>query len=567
MDTRRTFLWMIFAMSLLMLWDGWSRHNGHAGMFGMPVSQQAVRPQADAVPANAGIPTTAPGAGTPVPSTGVVPSAAPAATASPAAPHEKVSVTTDLMAADIDTEGAQVVRLELLKHRDQQHPDRNMLLLEDEPGVRTYIAQTGLAGAPGSNLPNHRTPFVALPGARTLAEGATTLDVAFEAESGGVKLRKIYTFKRGSYDIGVRHEIVNNGAAAIAPRLYLQITRDGTAPAGESRFMTTYTGPVVYSDAAKYKKVAFSDIDKDKVNYEKHAKDGWIAMIQLYFVTAWVPTQNVEREVQTVKVDNNLYAIRALQALPSIEPGTSATVNSDLFVGPQDQKTLEAIAPGLDLVVDYGWLTFIAKPLFWLLQFLHGLVGNWGWAVIALTVVIKAAFYPLSAASYKSMAKMKAVAPRLKKLQEQYADDKQKLNAAMMELYRTEKINPVGGCLPMLIQMPVFIALYWTVLAAVEMRGAPWLGWITDLTAQDPYYILPVIMIGTMFVQQRLNPTPPDPIQAKVFMVMPLVFGGMMIFFPSALVLYWIVNNILSIAQQWQITRMIEGKPLFGRAA
>jgi YidC/Oxa1 family membrane protein insertase len=290
-------------------------------------------------------------------------------------------------------------------------------------------------------------------------------------------------------------------------------------------------------------------------------------MIQHYFVTAWVPKQGTDREIQTRKVDTNLYAINSIQKIGMLAPGASVTVESQLFSGPQDQKVLAALALGLDLVVDYGWLTMLAKPLFWLLQLFHGWTDNWGWAIILLTVLVKAVFYPLSAASYKSMAKMRAVTPRMMKIRDQYKDDRQKMNMAMMELYKTEKINPLGGCLPMLVQIPVFIALYWTLLAAVEMRGAPWLGWIQDLTTPDPWYILPVIMIATMWVQYKLNPTPPDPIQAKVFAVMPFIFGGMMIFFPSGLVLYWVVNNILSIAQQWQITRMIEGKPLFGRAS
>jgi YidC/Oxa1 family membrane protein insertase len=419
-------------------------------------------------------------------------------------------------------------------------------------------------GAEG--LPNHNTPYQLVSNLKALPEGQNSFDLVLEAVSGNVKVQKIYTFYRGRYDIGVKHVISNQGTTALEPRLYLQLVRDGNAPKGESKFYSTFTGPAVYTEVEKFRKVSFSDIEKDQAEHVKTTNNGWIAMIQHYFVTAWVPKQGTDREIQTRKVDTNLYAINSLQKIGTLAPGASVMVESQFFSGPQDQKVLAALAPGLDLVVDYGWLTMLAKPLFWLLQLFHGWTDNWGWAIILLTVLVKAVFYPLSAASYKSMAKMRAVTPRMMKIRDQYKDDRQKMNVAMMELYKTEKINPLGGCLPMLVQIPVFIALYWTLLAAVEMRGAPWLGWIQDLTTPDPWYILPIIMIATMWVQYKLNPTPPDPVQAKVFAVMPFIFGGMMIFFPSGLVLYWVVNNILSIAQQWQITRMIEGKPLFGRA-
>jgi YidC/Oxa1 family membrane protein insertase len=280
-------------------------------------------------------------------------------------------------------------------------------------------------------------------------------------------------------------------------------------------------------------------------------------MIQHYFVTAWVPAKG-ERQFYARAVDKNLYSIGTLLPLGAIAPGASASGQATLYIGPQDQNVLAKIAPGLDLVVDYGWLTFLAKPIYWLLEFLHRIVGNWGWAIVLLTVLIKAAFYPLSAASYKSMAKMKEVTPRLTKLREQYGADKQKLNTAMMELYRSEKINPLGGCLPILVQIPVFISLYWVLLASVEMRNAPWTLWVKDLATPDAWFILPALMMATMWIQYKLNPTPPDPVQAKVMMFMPLIFGVMFFFFPAGLVLYWLTNNILSIAQQWYVTKQIE---------
>lgn len=563
MDTRRTILWIIFSFSLILLWDAWLKHTGKPPMFfGAPATQTAPAP-APVTPPQAAAAGDVPQASA-LPAAAAPAGATPAAVPGAAAPAgQRVKIATDLVAAEIDTAGAELARLELLLHRDQQDKTRNVVLLDNTPGSRIYLAQTGLIGG---DFPTHKTVFTRVPGPDTLAEGQSTLEVAFEATQGGVTLRKTYVFKRGSYLIDVRHDVTNAGAAPMTPALYQQITRDGNAPAGESRFMVTYTGPAFYADSTKYRKVAFSDIEKNKAEFAKTASDGWVAIIQHYFVTAWVPKAGVERENYARKVGDNLYAVGAIQPLGALAAGATTTAASQLYVGPQDQKVLETIAPGLDLVVDYGWLTMIAKPLFWLLQLFHSWTGNWGWAIILLTVAVKGAFYPLSAASYKSMAKMRAVGPRLKKIQEQYKEDRQKMNMALMELYKTEKINPLGGCLPILIQMPVFIALYWTLLAAVEMRGAPWLGWISDLTAMDPFFILPVIMIATMWVQYKLNPTPPDPVQAKVFAVMPFIFGGMMAFFPSGLVLYWVVNNLLSIAQQWQITRMIEGKPLFGRA-
>jgi YidC/Oxa1 family membrane protein insertase len=280
-------------------------------------------------------------------------------------------------------------------------------------------------------------------------------------------------------------------------------------------------------------------------------------VIQHYFVSAWLPTDKVQREYFANRIDNNLYAIGALQPLGDIAPKATASAQSRLLIGPQDQRMLETVAVGLDLTVDYGWLTPVAKPIFWLLEMCHRVVGNWGWAIVLLTIIIKTLFFPLQAASYRSMARMKAVTPRMMQLRERYGSDRVKLNQAMMELYQQEKINPLGGCLPIVVQIPVFIALYWVLLASVEMRNAPWIGWIHDLALPDPYYILPLIMAATMFIQVKLNPTPPDPVQAKVMMFMPLIFSVMFFFFPAGLVLYWLVNNCYSITQQWYITKMM----------
>jgi YidC/Oxa1 family membrane protein insertase len=441
-------------------------------------------------------------------------------------------------------------------------PNANVVLLEWNRN-RVYLARTGLTDPGGARFPNHLTAYTPLPGPRELAPGQDRLEVGFEASAGGVKVVKTYVFKRGQYDIEVRHDVQNLGDAAVTPSVYLQLVRDGNKPEGESALYYTFTGPAVYSEAQKFQKINFSDIEKKKLSHVNEAKDGWIAMIQHYFVSAWVPEQGRYREVRTAQDAPNLYSVSTVMPMEAIAPGGAGASRATLWIGPQDQERLAAVAPGLDLVVDYGWLTFLSKPLFWLLQFLHNLVGNWGWAIVLLTVLVKAAFYPLSAASYKSMAKMKEVTPRLMALREKYGDDKQKLNMAMMELYKNEKINPLGGCLPILVQIPVFIALYWVLLASVEMRNQPWVLWVTDLATPDPWFILPVLMMASMWFQYKLNPTPPDPVQAKVMAAMPFIFGIMFFLFPAGLVLYWLVNNCISIAQQWYVTEQIKkAKPV-----
>ncbi|WP_191578394.1 MULTISPECIES: membrane protein insertase YidC [Achromobacter] len=551
MDIRRTVLWMIFSFSLLLLWNNWQIHNGKPSLFGAPPAASTSETPAAANNATPSVPSapaataapasTVPGAATPVPTR-----------------SEEVVITTDVLRLTFDTMGAQLVRAELLKYPATGQADKPTVLLDRSAGLN-YVVQTGVVGAPsGQSFPTHQTPFRLVSQERELT--GDNLVVTFEGESGGVKVTKTFTLHRGRYDIDVRHDLANVGTAPVTPSLYLQIERDGNDPADTSSFYHTFTGFAVYSDQDKFQKSTFSDIQKKKASYIKQADNGWIAVVQHYFATAWVPPQGKPRTNELLEVQPNLYAGRSIEAVGDIAPGAAARVDSHLWVGPQDQKAMAALAPGLELVVDYGWLTIIAKPLFTLMTWLHSILGNWGWTIVALTVLIKAVFYPLAAASYRSMARMKQVAPRLQALKEKYGDDKQKLNAAMMEMYRTEKINPLGGCLPMLVQIPVFISLYWVLLASVEMRGAPWILWVHDLSVRDPFFILPAIMMATMFLQIKLNPTPPDPIQAKVMMIMPLVFGGMMFFFPAGLVLYWCVNNILSIAQQWSITRAIQKK-------
>jgi len=574
-DFQRTVLWVFFGMSLFLLWDRWLVYTGKPSMFGTASAPPVTAPAPSAAaPPSAPVATGAPPSAIPAPS--VAPAAAPSAVPSSPVPtvakQPPVIIETDLIRATIDPDGAVLKRVELLKEKvapdwtasgllglvtgKKEDTDRGVVLLDVNP-TRVYVAQTGVVGADPA-YPNHRSPFTVVDGPRKLEAGKDSLDLTLVSESGGVRLAKTYTFHRGRYDATVKHEVTNLGATPITPSLYMQILRDGNKPEGESALYYTYTGPALFTGQDKFKKIEFSAIEKNKPELPQPSKDGWVGMIQHYFVTAWVPKEGEQREFYARTVDKNLYSIGMMQPLPGIAPQSSATSTAQLYVGPQDQHALAQLAPGLDLVVDYGWLTFLAKPIFWLLEFLHRIVGNWGWAIVLLTVIIKAAFYPLSAASYKSMARMKEVTPRMMKLREQYGSDKAKLNAAMMELYKNEKINPLGGCLPILVQIPVFISLYWVLLASVEMRNAPWMLWVQDLATPDAWFILPVLMMATMWIQYKLNPTPPDPVQAKVMMFMPLIFGVMFFFFPAGLVLYWLTNNILSIAQQWYVTKQIE---------
>jgi len=553
-DIRRTILWVVFGFSLVLLWDQWQVHNGRPATF----FPQPPKPAATA-PAN-------PGSGTstvPAPSAtaaaqpGAVPGGSAAAPAAPAAPRERITVTTDLLRVTFDSEGGSVVRTELLKVSADSAADKkttNFVLLNDTP-QDTYVAQSGLIGG---DFPNHKT-VMTFSGERELKPGADVLNVRFESpEKNGVKLVKTYILKRGAYTFDVKHEVVNTGTAPVAPQLYVQLVRGATTSGGS--FLTnptgTFTGPAVYTDEQKYQKVEFADIDKNKAEFQKQADDGWVAMVQHYFASAWILPEGVQRENFVRKVDT-LYAVGMIAPLPAVAPGAAQAVQATLFTGPQEEKMLERVAPGLDLVKDYGMFTIIAKPLYWLLDKLHSLIGNWGWSIMALVLVIKIAFYWLQAKGYESMAKMKAVNPRVMQIRERYKDNPQQMQQEMMRIYREEKVNPFGGCLPILVQIPVFIALYWVLLSSVEMRNAPWIGWIRDLAAPDPYFILPVVMTLTTLLQTALNPVPPDPMQAKMMWFMPLAFSVMFFFFPAGLVLYWITNNVLSIAQQWLInTRM-----------
>ncbi|MFZ6818673.1 membrane protein insertase YidC [Undibacterium sp. Ji22W] len=581
MDIKRTVLWVIFSMSLLLLWDNWMRHNGKQSMFfpsttAQQTNKNASTSAATTLPAATNASATANGAGS-------APSVGADAAVAPVIKSEIITITTDLLKVDIDTIGGEIKRLELLKYADSHEGKKNVVLFDshgdmtrtEETGffglfkgtkevpvpARTYAAQTGLLGG---NFPNHKSGFIALPGPRSL-DGANELNLVLESEQAGVKLTKTLTFKKGSYVIDVKHTVANSSAAAITPSLYLQLIHDGTKPTSGGMFsgQTEFYAPAVYTEAKHFQKLSFEDIEKRhgkadaKPDHETKADNGWVSMIQHFFVSAFIPEDKVQREIRTERVRDNIYSISSVIPMGTVAPGASVSSNARLYSGPQESAILETVAPGMELVKDYWYFAMIAKPMFWIMELIHKVLGNWGWTIVVFTIAIKLALFPLSAAGYRSMAKMKVVTPKMTALKEKFKNEPQKLNMAMMELYKTEKINPLGGCLPILIQMPVFLSLYWVLQASVEMRGAPWMGWIMDLSKPDPYLVLPILYAISMYITTKLSPAPADPVQAKMMLFMPLLFSFMFLFFPSGLVLYWVVNNVLSIGQQWVINNKI----------
>jgi YidC/Oxa1 family membrane protein insertase len=583
-DMRRTLLWVVFSMSLFLIYDAWQKHNGHPSFFS-PVPAKVAAPAASAA---GGLPT--PTAANQA--TGATPAApgAPAGAAPTVA--ERTTITTDVVKATLSGAGGTLTRVELLKYPDHVLKEwydpllelfgkkaaaaapKDVVLLDESP-ERLYVAESGLIpAAGGSGLPNHHTVMTLVPGERTLAAGQNTLQVKFESPVvGGVKLVKTYTFKRGDYVIDVKNEVVNESGAAVSPRLYLQLVRDGVPPPGESSVYSTFTGPAV-DDGNKFQKVDFKSIEKrtpaDKPDHTTESDSGWVAMVQHYFTSAWLIDKadgsKQPREYFTGKTDMTnpstgqsarVYSVGMFVPLGEIAPGATKAFDAKLFVGPQEEEKLAKLAPRLELVKDYGIFKILAEPLFWLLTQLHKVIGNWGWSIVGLVVLLKIAFYWLNAKAYGSMAKMKAINPKITAMRERLKDKPQEMQQEMMRIYREEKINPLGGCLPIFVQMPFFISLYWVLLSTVEMRGAPWIGWITDLSAKDPYFILPILMTLTSLLQTWLNPTPPDPVQAKMMWFMPLIFSVMFFVFPSGLVLYWLTNNILSIAQQYVINKRL----------
>ena len=550
MDNIRIVLFFVLAFLLLALYQAWQED------YGPKPAEQAITDPA-AVPAG-----TATDAAMPeVRAASEVPTAD--AATMPAAPVEtkavssKVQVDTDVLNLQIDTRGGTLssARLKAFPVKIDT-PDQPLTLFSTEPS-NYFIAQSGLFGGGEGLAPSHETLFTAEQTSYRLAEDADTLTVTLTwRHESGVEVRKHFHLTRGSYVIRIEHEVVNQSATPWAGRSYGQLQRGKPADDGSSLFMYTYTGGAIYSPEDKYQKISFDDMQESALS--RDVLGGWVAMMQHYFVSAWIPPADRSEHFYTKALAGERYVIGSYSPAVTIEPGRNHTFTSEFYAGPKLQNTLEQVAPGLVLTRDYGWLAVIAQPMFWLLDRIHSFVGNWGWAIIIFTILLKLALFPLSAASYKSMAGMRKLGPRIQALKDRYGDDKQRMQQAMMEMYRKEKINPLGGCLPILVQIPFFIALYWVLLESVELRQAPWILWIVDLSVKDPYFVLPILMGVTMFIQQKLNPAPPDPMQAKIMMSLPFVFTIFFAFFPAGLVLYWFVNNLFSIAQQWYITRAVE---------
>lgn len=538
-----------------MLYNNWQVQQGKPSMFGGAPANTQIAADKTSPTGKADVPPSVSSNNAVVAANPVVPSGA-------IESAEKFVLQNDVLVLEISANGANVIDAKLLKSLTAE---KKSIELFQYTATHKYFARSGLIALNNSDLPNHTSTFKLVQSGK---DGSGRPFLVLANERNGVKLEKTFVLNPGSYVVDVGHRVTQSAASQNPIVLYTEIVRDGMqeqkiGPFDGAFSASTFTGPAAYTDKEKFNKLEFTAIDKNKITIPTQVPAGdpaWIAMVQHYFASAWIPGDKVARDIYAGKIDNGLYRIGMQIPLGVVAPGSTVVEKAQLFVGPQEEKVLETIAPGFELLKDYGYLTIIAKPIFWLLEKIHGFVGNWGWAIILLTILIKLVFFPLSAASYKSMARMKEVQPRLMAMKEQYKGDPQKLNQAMMEMYRKEKINPLGGCLPVLIQIPVFISLYWVLLSSVEMRGAPWILWIHDLSIPDPYYILPLIMAVSMFVQTKLNPTPPDPIQAKVMMYMPIVFSIMFFFFPAGLVLYWVVNNLLSIAQQWQINQMFGKK-------
>ncbi|MEW6132680.1 MAG: membrane protein insertase YidC [Pseudomonadota bacterium] len=536
MDTQRLILFVVFSFSLLLLWEAWQTKDR------VPQREVASEQTAPAA-AGGGVPSA-----TPVTAGQQSPQAAPQGQGLESG--ARAIVETDVIRAEIDAHGGDLRKLALLGYHELDDANKVLVLLNDAAAT-PYVAQNGLLWG----LPTHKDVFRLTPGAYRLSGKTLSVPMSWYDPATGMTVEKIYVFRRGSYEIELIQKISNGGSAPVQLESYAQLVRHGKPPAGESRFLQTFTGPVVYTEEAKFQKIKFQDIAEGDAEFQKDAKDGWIGMLQHHFVAAWLPKDGEARTYYVDKLGDDLFSAGYKQPHGTLAPGQSVTLTTRLYAGPQIQKALEAAAPGLELTRDYGWLTPISAPMFWAIDKIHGFVGNWGWAIVIFTILLKLALWPLSASGYKGMAQMRALAPRLQKMKEMYGDDRQKLHEAMADLYKKEKVNPLGGCMPILLQIPVFIALYYVLIAAVEMRGAPWVGWITDLSAPDPFYVLPILMGITSIIQVKLNPTPPDPMQAKIMMAMPIVFSVMFIFFASGLVLYWLVNNILSIAQQWVMNK------------
>lgn len=549
MDNVRLFLFMALAFLGMLLYQTWQQDYGPARQ---PVAEltegpvSAVAEDTPVAPQHASIDSAvpAPASGNEGPVAGDVATA------------QHVTVSTDSYEAVIDTRGATLVDVRLNHYPVAVDQPDNKYRLLSRRNNNFFIAQSGLLGEDPERAPTHDAVFTAASNSYRMEDGQNELVVPLTwLSEDGVKVVKRYVFTRGKHSIRLAHQVINGSETDWNGREYRQLQRGEPVESG-NMFMYTYTGGAVFTQQDKYQKFDFEDLGEGQLDHD--VTDGWISMIQHYFLAAFVPPRSEQQHFYGKRLSNGRAVIGTYTPAQQIAPGNEGAFSGILFVGPKLQAELSTLAEGLDLTVDYGWLVFIAKPMYWVLDKIQGMVDNWGWTIIIFTILIKLAFFKLSETSYRSMANMRKLTPRIQALKDRYGDDKQRMQQAMMEMYKTEKINPLGGCLPMLVQIPFFIALYWVLLESVELRQAPWILWIRDLSIKDPFFVLPLIMGVSMFIQQKLNPPPPDPMQAKIMMALPVVFTVMFAFFPAGLVLYWVVNNVLSIAQQYVITKRIE---------
>lgn len=547
MENQKTLLYFTLFFVAYLLWAEWQKDYGPQPIAPAPVAVESTQQNkttiGGSVPAAVAVPGTV----------------ATTKSVATSATSQRIKIVTDVLDVEIDTRGGDIRKAILRKYAlDADEQEIKVELLTDAE-INFHIAQSGLVSANEKTAPTHNDVYTAEQLTYRLAEGVDEIKVPLHwVGNDGSKVTKLYTFRRNDYVINVDHN-VSAGQSGWSGSQYMQLLRTQPSTDGGSMFIHTYTGGVIFNDEIKYEKIDFDDIQEQ--NLKSEMQDGWLAMIQHYFLTAWIPEKNGKNLYFTrYNAQADRYTLGTRSAAKKLMPNEQGEFHSRFVAGPKQQYKLEEIEPGLELTVDYGILTIIAKPLFWLLDKFHGIFGNWGWAIIFLTITVKALFYKLSEMSYKSMAKMRKVAPRMKLMKEQFGDDRAAMSKAMMELYKREKINPMGGCFPILVQIPVFISLYWVLLESVEMRQAPFALWLDNLSVKDPYFVLPVIMGVSMFIQQKLNPAPVDPMQQKIFQIMPFAFTAMFAFFPSGLVLYWVVNNILSITQQYIITKRIENE-------
>ncbi|WP_349431899.1 membrane protein insertase YidC [Methylomarinum sp. Ch1-1] len=561
MDNLRFVLIMAFVMISYMLWEAWQFDYGPKPQ--LPVSDTpAVVSGGEDLPAADGAQQDATNK-----------EAVPLSTVTA---EKIIRVKTDVVDLEIDTQGGTLRNLDLLQYPkdkkntvvnklyrmvglEHEETDVSPIRLFDSSLDNLYLAQSGLIAGENSSAPDHHAVYASEKDSYKLQTGEDTLVVPLTwTDEQGLVVNKVYTFKRGSYDVELRHEVINNTGVVWSGRQYNQLLRKPFSESNGNNFIRTYAGGVVYTEEDKYQKVDFEDMADENLNVA--SVGGWSAMIQHYFAAAWIPPQDQKNHFYTKELKDWRYVIGSYSPAREVSANDKTVFSSQLYAGPKIQPAMEEVAEGLELTVDYSWLTIIAKPIYKLLNIIHGYVGNWGLAIMGVTLVIKLLFFKLSQASYRSMAKMRKIQPKLKELQEKYKDDRQRFNTEMMAMYKREKVNPLGGCLPIMVQIPVFISLYWVLVETVELRQADFALWIQDLSAQDPFYILPLLMGITMKIQQSLNPAPIDPLQAKVMKMFPIVFTVFFLFFPAGLVLYWVCNNTLSIIQQWYITRQIEAE-------